>query len=574
MEDYKAINLNALSSDLKRLLNQVALENQALFVQLIMKMGQGLEDNIDWWVSGVASRNTLSSSLFLNCCYFAFIKQLIEQRYKFNEVIVESIGLARTLEGYFSQNSIKIKVTCTKHFLKRLQNKIKPFYCFPIYCSRLSRRYFSAQLTRRYKPVSINGYIRLLDIFVFNNSFEKSNLIDRCYPNILDFLSENEKKSIYYVPTPYKVKSYFRIYKKLRMAKQNILLKEDFLKLKDYFFATFYPFRFLRLKIKFPEYLNVNIVPLIKDEFCKSLSFSYYGSIESLLNYRFAKRLKGKCVNIKLVIDWFENQMVDYGANAGFRKYFPDVKIVGYEGFIASKHYLCMFPTTQEQNSKVIPQQIAVIGRGFVESVKRFCPTLDVIVAPAFRFQGIWSERQNYADPKSYTILVVLPFLLKESSEIIRLVSTAINNDEIKKIKNCRILIKQHPTNSSAEIKKTLGPLWTSQFEFTSINFNECVEKANLVISCASSACLEALAKGVPVVIVDSKSGFIFNPIPDEFEKDICICYSSDELRKAILSYRNINKRTSDRYDNIAKRIRENYFEIASEVSVKEFLNF
>ena len=72
-------------------------------------------------------------------------------------------------------------------------------------------------------------------------------------------------------------------------------------------------------------------------------------------------------------------------------------------------------------------------------------------------------------------------------------------------------------------------------FEFVEGDFNICVEKSNLLISNASSVCVEALAKGISVIVVGSQTGLTQNPIPETITEDIWkLCYTPGEMAKAI----------------------------------------
>ena len=61
-------------------------------------------------------------------------------------------------------------------------------------------------------------------------------------------------------------------------------------------------------------------------------------------------------------------------------------------------------------------------------------------------------------------------------------------------------------------------------------NFSDCVERSDLLISMASSLCLEALAKGIPVLIQGSSGRLTQNPIPELVPKLLWkICYSPED---------------------------------------------
>ena len=83
-------------------------------------------------------------------------------------------------------------------------------------------------------------------------------------------------------------------------------------------------------------------------------------------------RLSQKKLQIKKIVNWFENQIVDKGWNFGFRKYFPNSDIIGYQGFLFYGQYLNTFPSQEEFNSKVIPKKVYVISKKYIKLRKEF----------------------------------------------------------------------------------------------------------------------------------------------------------------------------------------------------------
>ena len=60
-----------------KLFNKTANESRGIFTDLIEKLSSGKEYNLDWWVSGPASRNIYTSPLFHYCCSLVFIDKLM-----------------------------------------------------------------------------------------------------------------------------------------------------------------------------------------------------------------------------------------------------------------------------------------------------------------------------------------------------------------------------------------------------------------------------------------------------------------------------------------------------------------
>jgi hypothetical protein len=341
------------------------------------------------------------------------LKNKIEEGDYYNEIIVDSLALKKAIEKNYYKYHFKVnsKGISTPHsYLRKINSYFKVF-------KQILSRLLAARLTSKYKRiVKTDRTLTLLDVFIFSNSFSGGIYLDRYYPKLLEYLDSNEKESTYYVPTFYGIKNYRKIFTELRKSQQNFLIKEYYLKLGDYLFALLYPFRLNKLKIKYRDFLGLDIYPLIKEEMANDRVS--HSSIYSLLNYRFSARLKESGVKLRVIVNWFENQVIDHGFNSGFRKYYPESKLIGYLGAPLLKNYLSLFPTEQERICAVIPEEINVIGNGYINMVKEFCPDLQVKIAPAFRYSEVWNRRNYFPDKNKLSILVALPILIGESDEI------------------------------------------------------------------------------------------------------------------------------------------------------------
>ena len=83
------------------------------------------------------------------------------------------------------------------------------------------------------------------------------------------------------------------------------------------------------------------------------------------------------------------------------------------------------------------------------------------------------------------------------------------------------------------------------------------------------------LAKGIPVIVVGSQTGLTHNPIPEAITEDIWkLCYSPEELSKAIEFYAYRDEEKVKSHEVIGKIIRENYFKPITRDSVYNFLQY
>jgi hypothetical protein len=292
--------------------------------------------------------------------------------------------------------------------------------------------------------------------------------------------------------------------------------------------------------------------------------------MEGLRKYRFAARLKEAGISLRLVIDWFENQIIDKGANAGFRKFYPEVPVIGYRS-VAPKHYLCMFhPTSEEYGAEVLPQAVAVCGKGFTSSLKAFCPPIKVITAPAFRNAWVWQEDPIQSDPNYTTVLVALSFVYEECVNSLKACINALRYDLPSRV---RFWVKPHPGSMPLEkIIQKAGVTLPPEFRTISGGFAEWMKKADIIVGNESGTVLEALARGIPAIVIVHRSRVTMHSIPDAVPLGLWqLCYTSREVAEAIKYFINRDDNDLQRHKEIGETIREQYFEPVTETGVRMF---
>jgi len=520
--------------------------------------------NIDWWVSNPASRNTLSSPIFHYFCAIAMVQELLKRKSSLKKIITDSKNLTLILKTIcdesFSGDQVIVETVKQNKSIKSLF-----FTVYSLFVG-LVRQVFIfciVNVNRFTNNTPIDVPITIIDTFIIPQSADK----DHYYPGIIDSLEVNEKKSIYFVPLlyGYSIGKYLSTIRNLISSEKKYLFKEEYLKFNDYFFALAHYIRSRSIALE-PVYFEcVDVTPLVIEDL---RNVSCFESIfVALLNYRFAKRLSDAGVHLKTVIDWFENQMVDKGWNAGFRKFYPNTTIKGYVGFFPSKYYLCAYPTPEEYKSRVIPQQIMVMGRSLIPQTKQFCSYINVCVAPSFRFKNVWQDKNALPASQYITVLAALPMMKNEALHILRIISHAKNNLD----KSIRFWIKPHPTMTIADLKDTIKKYAIGNFKIVENDFNDCIEKSDILISNASSSCMESIAKGVPVIIIPNCSGLTENTIPKTVNQALWrICHSHGELVEGILKFKQQKQQVD--FFALSKMVKEEYFEYPTVENKRSFL--
>ena len=227
-------------------------------------------------------------------------------------------------------------------------------------------------------------------------------------------------------------------------------------------------------------------------------------------------------IPIKKTVNWFENQIADKGWNLGFRKYFKKIKTYGYQGFLHVPHFMHLFPAKHEEESKVIPSEIIVVGKAYKNVKKEFFPKAKVSIGPALNYLDIFTT-----NPKSRknNILVIFTGIKLLDAKLLEWIGVI---EEINK--KLKVIIKPHPILPIDKI--ILNGNLSRNFVVSNEKLSKLLKKSRTVIcSGPTSATIESLVYScfliVPVIdALDAISLKKLN-IPS---KKYCLVYDKDEL--------------------------------------------
>lgn len=549
---------------MKRLRNELLDEYHALLAEIL----DASDKSIAWLVNATGSRDPYINDLFRHCCYLDLIKSVTSTSKTVQRVIVPTRSLGRVLEAYFAQTGDHIEVVVRQSFRSRFIEGCRAVLNFCFLLRNLGRMVLSRSAQRRAR-LDASQEITLVDTFILPDSVRAGRYLDRYYPGMLEHLSEAERARVYFAPTvldKYDKETFASLASR---SPVNLLFKHDYLKVYDYLYALFCCARIRKIDFSRFRFREFGIAPLLRETFRRNRF--HHSSILAILDYCFFKRLRKSGVRLRLVVDWFENQVIDHGFNKGLRAYYPKTPSVGYLGFTLSTdviHYI--MPAPYESALGVVPDEMAVTGTGLVNQPRLFDKELKVTVAPAFRARDVWQPFERASDGEPDVVLVALPITVQESTEIIRMVAEAV---QLGQTEGVGFHIKPHPSLDMILVKGQLACLWPKEFEIVGGDFKSCLEKAGLLISSSSGTCLETLTRGIPVIVVGTQCNLARNPIPESVPGELWqVCCSAAELRLAIQRFLALPAERKRRFEEVGARIREEYFEPVTRARVREFL--
>jgi hypothetical protein len=536
--------------------NQIALDIREEFNSAIEALSEGNQGNIDWWVTAPASRNTIISPLFHYCMVITFLKLLDEKGVLLSNIEVKSDSIY--LSAYINEKYPHINVI-QKHFFF---NKLRKYKFILSSFSHLFGQWLAGKFFNFYQYPQ-HEEITLVDSYIMDDYIDN----DRYYSGLWKSLTNTQKKNFFFVPNlfGYKFWQYRNVYKQLAKSERAFLPLQSYLKLSDYVYAAKHLIRYKKLPFNRVEFKGCEIQGFAKEEI--SSHSGLHSSVTALLYPRFFARLSEHGIKIKLAINWFENQVCDKAWSYSVNKYYPESNSKGYQGFYPIPLHLHEYPTTCENESRVLPKVISVIGKGIFPEIKKYESRINVECAPAFRYgnPSLFSKKKSY----ELSVLVALPNMINSSSDILLCVRNVIKRNKL--VLPIKWKIKPHPLSNKADLVKILD---CNGVEWVDGDFLDVLSTCSILVSGRSQTCMTSIIHGIPVSIIGSSNGLTYLPIPESVDqKWWYVSYSGKELEENISDM--INNTNAGTYDVSEEReaLITEYFVENNQLNLNEFLD-
>lgn len=551
------------------LFNEVATASRSKYNDLISSASAPILNNVDWWCENTSSRNTYASPLFHYVCSIELFKEILRKNaFQIEKVIVDSKALLKVFEILIEKSSIEtIPIVYSKETSKRLKDSLKFLYYEWFFFLRVCRKLISMLVPRSQSYLNSAKPLILIDTFITSSYITE----DRWYGSFWESVNEKTKEEIFFVPTMVDkgLINFYRIISGIRYSSKNYILKEDFLSLRDFLEVYKHKYRLKNVNVGTSFLGEVDLTKLVRE--CLLSNRDVHSTMESLLTYLFLKNLSNENITVRLSIDWFEGHSVDKMWNLGIHDFFPNTKRIAYETFRSFPYYLSIYPIPIEIESHTVPNTFAVQGPACAESVKEFLPDLRVVSVPAFKNQHVWKD-QDKINAKNNTVLVAFPISLNTS---LGMLESLIKNSERNKSLEVSYILKPHPVNKIKDIKSKLSVDMPPWFKFTSEkSFPILLEECSMLITEASSVCLESFAVGKPVIILENITGLTYDPVPKDIPPQLFRkCRTAEEVKFALQHFLKLSDGQLQEIKDLGIEIRNKYFEKFSLEGLNRFLD-
>ena len=481
--------------ELKDIYKKIYIKNYKRFSFWINEISKENINNINWWLSPPASRDERISNLFHNICIFLTIKNLKNKKNKI-ELITESKELKKIILKKINTPYIKINVISQTNFLRKILIFLKEISLLIINFTLIKTQFKKEKLK----------YLNIADIFEIQEK-QKDNFFYG------DFLKNSSfRKNLKLVPTflSYSPRKIYRLIK----DKKNVFFKESVIPFKD-IFIIIKIFFFNSIILKDKKFLGINYNSLIREEL--AINNNFRSVLNAYLNYFFFKNHSRKKIEIKNVVSWFENQIVDKGWSLGVNHFYPNINFIGYQGATLHPQFFNLSPTECEFKAKILPKKTYIIGKKYIKNRKLFSKKSVYKITKFNRFDFSINNK------KKYFLFLLAGF--KHCDEYL----LNIYKNFSEKFGSKNVFIKFHPILPS----NNFNGIYKNEIKG---NGSKIIQNAKFVITTSyTSGLYESLVNNSYTILTDYAvlDTMLYNDLK-KYSKQIFLCNNSKEILKVI----------------------------------------
>ena len=562
----------AIRSDLVELFDKVSFSNRESFNYLIDQLSRPLIDSIDWWAQNPASRNTYTSPLYHYFCSYKFFQEILSKEIEVTEIILDSRELKNIFKKVLQQRKINsINILYKPGKALRLKRLMKKFFYFQYFIIRRFIEGFIIKISDTFQQTEIQSKpITIVDTFL---TIEYASN-DRWYGSFWSNIDESTRDEVFFVPTVIDtpLRDIPRLCNNAKNDGRNIIFKDQYLEFNDFIFAYRHKERVKKLKINQILVDNFDLSELVREDIINNRDIRTL--IESLLTYRFILKLKQSQVDIRHAIDWFEGHSIDKLWNLAIKNFYPKVKRIGYESFRSFPYYLSTFPIKIEKDAGTIPDVFAAQGSACVSCIREFLPDQEVIVIPAFKYEHVWQYKPDFLK-NNKQVLVAFPISLDATMRILKTLISAYEHDTRLSDSGVEFILKTHPKNSINQVLDRISMNVPNCFRFTEEqSFPNILKDSIILVTEASSTCLEAMAYGISVIVIENTSGLTYDPIPRNINKKLYRKTRTEKsLIDSLLHFLSLEEDDIKHQRKLGLDLRKDYFEPVTKEGISRFLD-
>lgn len=516
------------------------------------------------WLTTPLQKSPFVSHLFLHAVWADLVAEALSASRAEVLVVSEWSELAAVLERLAAERGVACRVVGKTWFgLARWRRRLRALAVFgKSLLDVLLRTALARLLLGEAQRRRLAGCEILVETFVHQGDLSPDGgLRDRYFPGLVEwYLARGRAAAVY--PQLYGIRwrNLPQTYRRMRASSVPFAPFELFVRAGDISAAAAGCIgRALQPpRLAVSRFRAVNMQPAMAEfSFRNALS-----AMPAMLLATVPARLASAGVSPRSFVDWYENQPLDQATVWGFLRSGGCCEVIAGRLYVPYDNAINLFSSAEEMRCGVAPRKSWVCSQLLADIFERYRPGGEYRVMPALRYGHLHAPVPEGTGNRNGTLLVILTHSLSESINILSLVLGAIDAVRagvgeivIKPHRDVGIVrMRQVATARLPRLAEVAGIRWT--MEPLEMLFGG----ARLAVSAGSSAAMEAVCRGVPVVIAGRAAGLNQIPLTGVDPRIWRIAYDEVEFAAAFRELVDVSQLNGDLRGRIGEATREAYF--------------
>lgn len=271
----------------------------------------------------------------------------------------------------------------------------------------------------------------------------------------------------------------------------------------------------------------------------------------------------------RFFLDWCENQPLDKAMQIAFSRTCGATQTIAVRQYFPAENILSFFSSTGEVERGVVPKVNWVCGRRTAELFARHDALGVYRTVPALRYSHLYSAESGLLCGEDLVV-----FLTSALGEALSILGIAFSDIDKTLASFRSVRVKSHQAlqvNIPALAAEHWPQIRGKAVIWESATSSVLLPSAALVLTAGSSVAVEALCRGIPVVLTGRTAGLDVNPLEDIESSIWRIAYTPAEFNVLVEDWLPSLPPVKER-QALGLTIRADYFEPVTEESMQAFL--
>lgn len=389
---------------------------------------------------------------------------------------------------------------------------------------------------------------------------------DKQLPGLLDwYRAQGVRAAIYPFPVHFSLRQLPELFRRMQVSRVPVLPFELLTRLTDIPKSAAVCLEYALRDMNCSHFENFDVSPLVEGERFKACT----AGLLPLLLLIAPSRLAANGIRPNTLLDWFENQPIDRANAIGFGR--AGCRVVALRLYALYPMFASLFTSERQVRAGTCPPLALVGGAAMEKQLTRNDHHTRYRRVPALRYGHVHNARRH--DEEGDALLLLLTHSREESLAILSCVLPVLRD-----VPECfpKVLIKPHGDFGGDRLRREVASRWPwavsmSRIEWTSQRVEDLVCEARIMISAGSSAALEAICRGVPVIVIGRQAGLNMNPLLDVDGRLWTMAYDASDVGRAIDAWSPRHPLSLAERVATGEAIRAEYFEVVDEQAMKAF---